>query len=186
MRRLTQRGIATSATIAGFTLIELLVVIGIIAILAALVILAINPAEMQRRGRDANRFSDMVTLRKSIDLAIQDGETLQGTSVTPYTGDSADTRDAANPNNYVGMNVSAYVSILPIDPRQNSTTATVISDGATQIAAGSMVYSFAADGQYYELNSYLESQDNNEKATQDGGNAATRYEIGTDPGLDLL
>lgn len=170
----------------GFTLIELLVVIGIIAILAALILLAINPAEMQRKGRDATRLNDMVTLRKALDLSIQDGEVLSGTTAIPFTGGSTGTRTASSPTNYVGMNVSKYISILPIDPRQNATTATVISDGTTSIAAGAMVYSFASDGQYYELNSYLESTDNNDKILNDGGNSVILYEIGTDPGLNLL
>ena len=52
----------------GFTLIELLVVIAIIGVLAAVVLLAINPAAMLRRGRDSQRESDLTTLRKAIDL----------------------------------------------------------------------------------------------------------------------
>jgi len=52
----------------GFTLIELLVVIAIIGVLAAVVLLAINPAKMLRQGRDSNRQSDLTTLRKAIDL----------------------------------------------------------------------------------------------------------------------
>jgi len=150
------------------------------------VVLAINPAEAQRKGRDATRLSDLATVRKAIDLSIADGETLSGTLVTPFTGSSTGVRDASNVANYVGMNVSKYLSVLPIEPRQNATTVTVISDGTTQIAAGAMVYSFTSNGDTYELNTYLESTDNAAVAGNDGGTSATIYEIGTSPGLTLI
>lgn len=54
----------------GFTLIELLVVIAIIGILAAVVVLAINPVAMMQKGRDANRKSDLATLSKAIDVSL--------------------------------------------------------------------------------------------------------------------
>lgn len=172
--------------IKGFTLIELLVVIAILGILATLVVLAINPAETQRKGRDASRLSDMATVRKAIDLAIADGKTLSGTTAIPYTGTSAGSRDASLATNYVGMDVSKYLSVLPIDPRQTATVATLLSDGTTQIAAGSMVYSFTSNGKTYELNAYIESTDNPAIPANDGGTSATVYEIGTNPGLTLI
>ncbi len=170
----------------GFTLIELLVVIAILGVLATLVVLAINPAETQRKGRDATRLSDLATVRKAIDLAIVDGAVLLGTVAVPFTGVSSGIRDAVNAANYVGLDVSKYLSVLPIDPRQAATTDTLISDGTTQIPAAGMIYSFKSNGKTYELNAYIESTDNTAIPTNDGGTSATVYEIGTNPGFTLV
>jgi len=52
----------------GFTLIELLVVIAIIAVLAVVVVLTLNPAELLKQSRDANRVSDKDTLTQALSL----------------------------------------------------------------------------------------------------------------------
>jgi prepilin-type N-terminal cleavage/methylation domain-containing protein len=50
----------------GFTLIELLVVIGIIGILAAVVIIAVNPARQFASARDTQRRADLYSVTNAI------------------------------------------------------------------------------------------------------------------------
>src|SRR3990167_10585226 len=104
----------------GFTLVELLVVVAILGILAAILILAINPAEAQRKGRDATRLSDLATVRQAIDLAVAGGAVLPGTVAAPFSGTSTGSRDTTSTGNWVGTNVSKYLSVLPTDPRQSA------------------------------------------------------------------
>ena len=70
----------------GFTLIELLIVIGIIAILATVVILTLNPAELLRQARDTTRISDLDTMRSALSLYLADVSSPSlGTSTTHAT-----------------------------------------------------------------------------------------------------
>src|SRR3990167_3879845 len=65
----------------GFTLVELLVVIAIIAVLAGVVLVAINPTALLAKSRDAARLQDVDNLHKALSLALADNEvTLSSTS----------------------------------------------------------------------------------------------------------
>ncbi len=58
----------------GFTLIEILVVIGIIAILAAIVIIAINPARQFAQARNTQREANVNTILNAIGQNLADNK----------------------------------------------------------------------------------------------------------------
>ena len=58
----------------GFTLIEILVVIGIIALLATIVIVAINPARQFAQARNTQRTSNVNTILNGIGQRIADNK----------------------------------------------------------------------------------------------------------------
>lgn len=63
----------------GFTLLELLIVISIIAILSVALVLVLNPAEALRKSRDAQRISDLNTMKTALGLYLT-------STTTPYLG----------------------------------------------------------------------------------------------------
>lgn len=76
---MNRRGFTLRKVVRGFTLLELLIVISIIAILSVIVILVLNPSEMLKKARDAQRMADLSTIKTAIGLYAV------GTT-TPYLG----------------------------------------------------------------------------------------------------
>jgi prepilin-type N-terminal cleavage/methylation domain-containing protein len=69
MNPVTKKG-----AVKGFTLIEVLVVIGILAVLAAVVIVAINPARQFAQARNSQRQSNVTTILNAIGQNIADNK----------------------------------------------------------------------------------------------------------------
>ena len=67
-----------------FTLIELLIVIGIIGVLAAAVVLVLNPAELLNRARDSTRVQDLESINTALNFYEVDGGTTFGLPNTVY------------------------------------------------------------------------------------------------------
>ncbi len=124
---------------AGFTLIELLIVIGIIAILAAAVIIAINPGRQFQQARNASRWSHMNSIVNAVySYAISEGGTF------PDCNDSAADEPLKNGTStetelrdvweceteLVG---GGFMAKLPLDPQEgvvgSSTGYMISSDG---------------------------------------------------------
>ena len=111
----------------GFTLIELLLVIGIIAILASIVIVAINPTKQLADARNAQRRSDVNTILKATyQYAVDNNGTLPScidtTAKGVCTGGSDCAAYAAGDSGgpAAGCNLDAltgsYLDNLPTDP----------------------------------------------------------------------
>ena len=103
----------------GFTLIEILVVIGIIAILAAVVIVAWNPARQFAQARNTQRCSNVNTLLNAVGQRMADNRGLWVTGGTcTATLPSTATAIGSDTNN-VNLDpciVPTYVSTMVMDP----------------------------------------------------------------------
>ena len=161
----------------GFTLVELLVVIAIIAILAAVVVLIINPLELTRRGRDAARLTDLSNLQHAINVAVQEatGSGAMGV-LCNGAGDQCDGSSngggrASDGSGWVKVNLSSTKSVsvptLPIDP---------INDVDNH-------YKYCAANEAWEIDTVLESEQQKDKMTNDGGGENDKYEVGSNLGL---
>lgn len=110
----------------GFTLIELLLVIGIIAILASIVIVAINPTKQLGDARNAQRRSDVNTVLSAVyQYAIDnDGSLPSGISTTSQQICTTNAVDATP--NCVDLDTltGSYLVRMPRDPQAASATGT--------------------------------------------------------------
>jgi type IV pilus assembly protein PilA len=102
----------------GFTLIEILVVIGILAILAGIVIVAINPAKQFAQGRNTQRESNVNTILDAIGQRLVDnaGNFPEAAGCGSVTEASAVIGSGAGQVDLSCL-VPTYISTaLPVDP----------------------------------------------------------------------
>jgi type II secretory pathway pseudopilin PulG len=180
-----------------FTLVELLIVIGILAILAVVVVLVLNPVELLKQARDSVRLSDLGTLNSSLGVYQAQGYTSLGTSSVVYVSIPDSSTTCANlglpslpsgwsyncvasstlkdvdgtgwvPVNFTSVYGGSLMGTLPIDPINTTST----SEYYTYVVGGS-----------WKLTSLFESEKYAKKMYADGGTDPALFEIGNDLNL---
>ena len=175
----------------GFTLIELLIVIAILAVLATVTVVAINPAEIFRRTRDSQRLSDLDSIRTAINFyVVNTSSPVLGSASNSYshvastncagrtgtTGTQAVDGSGWIPVSLTSLGGTAPLSKWPIDP--NPTT----SNGNP---GRYYVYLTNSTSSTFEVIANMESSQyseggSNDVESKDGGKISGLYEIGTE------
>lgn len=102
----------------GFTLIELLVVIGILGILLAIVLIAINPARQFAQADNTKRSSDLNTIINAIHQYSADhrGVLPPGMPAAAASPSPVQIASGSGSADICAAVVPTYVSLLPVDP----------------------------------------------------------------------
>ena len=111
----------------GFTLIELLVVIGILAVLLAITLIAINPARQFSQANNTKRRSDVNAILNAVNQYMADNKGLLpagGIDVTdkPIQKSAVPADDA----DICAALVPTYIAALPADPQVNNGAAVTV------------------------------------------------------------
>jgi prepilin-type N-terminal cleavage/methylation domain-containing protein len=104
----------------GFTLIELIVVIGVLAVLFAITLVALNPARQFMQARDTQRSSDVKAILEAVDQFLVDQGQLP-------LGVDGTLKEIAAPAGAGSVDlcfqlVTRYIARLPVDPSVNNGT----------------------------------------------------------------
>ncbi|MEK7593225.1 MAG: type II secretion system protein [Patescibacteria group bacterium] len=182
----------------GFTLLELLIVIGIMAVLVTAATIVLNPAELLKQARDAQRLSDLDAIKTAIALHLATaaspdvnfgliGLVVKCTVATtsPFTGTGngcgsglATSSRVVTGGGWVAVNLTdvaggvAPLGVLPIDPVANN---------------ADYQYAYAGNDttNVFEINTRMESTKygsgtmNKMLNVNDGGSNDNWYEVGT-------
>ncbi len=107
---------AFSKSGAGFTLIELLIVIAVLGVLAAGLLVLINPAGQMAKARDAGRKSALKQVASALDSYAIDHNGQYPPSPAYCTGNPL---ISAAADNWIPPEISYQLKTVPIDPKGN-------------------------------------------------------------------
>lgn len=183
-----------------FTLVELLIVIAILAVLAAAVVIVLNPAELLAQARDTQRISDVNMMRKAVDLFIVDNSSVSlGTPNRVYISIPDSSTSCANITGLPTLPAGWQYVCAPAATLRSTTGNGWLPLNFSLVKGGSPIPSLPIDPQndpsltkYYqyiagtgtfELTTLMESEKQAKAAGSDGGTDAGRLEVGSDVSL---
>ena len=110
----------------GFTLIEILVVIGLIAILAAIVLIAINPSRQFAQARNSQRVSNVEAILNAVGQNLADNKGVFTCAGVAYaiSATAVDIKNGATNGDVANCLVPTYMASMPIDPVGTTTAPT--------------------------------------------------------------
>ena len=122
----------------GFTLIEILIVIGIIAVLAGIVLVAINPGRQFAQARDAQRISNINAILNAIGQYTIDNKGMLPPGI-PFKSEPA-----IEINEVICISiVPTYLPALPTDP-SSSLRGSSITD-CNNVSTSTVLYKISQD-----------------------------------------
>ncbi|MFA5098893.1 MAG: LamG-like jellyroll fold domain-containing protein [Candidatus Paceibacterota bacterium] len=180
-----------------FTLIELVIVIAVLAILSAVVVITINPAEQMRSARDSTRMSDLQTIHSAIGLYQADGGTSIGSINTVYVSipDSSATcanlglpilptgwsYACSNSTNYRKTDGTGWIPVHFSDISFTNPLSSLPADPINTTSTGNY-YTYVTGGSW-SLTALFETTKYQDIAIKDGDAYPGVYSIGTNVSL---
>jgi len=129
----------------GFTLIELLVVIGILAVLLAITIIAINPARQFANANNTARRSAVTQILNAVGAYVAENQGQLPAEVTALVAATPTTLNATNFPALYAQLVPTYISALPTDPTLNDGNGIESADCAAATPVWNTGYSISRD-----------------------------------------
>ncbi|MDD5431287.1 MAG: prepilin-type N-terminal cleavage/methylation domain-containing protein [Candidatus Pacebacteria bacterium] len=189
-----------------FTLVELLIVMGIVSVLAAVVVIVINPIQIMAESRDSQRLAELNTINSALIYYQSVNGTGYGTATNVYIslpdldGDTQCIDDyptlpdlAAGYSYFCNSSLANLRNLngtgwIPVNfSSKMSNIGSFFSSlpvDPKNTAAGSFFYSYIPGGSW-ALSAEIESTKYLSDASGDNGQDATRFEIGSDINLNL-